>query len=74
MNKLQIQLKKKEKERKDAAGKKSAGSKEDKGKEAAAVSAGLSACYSLPGVSFDWLRGPCRLPSVGVVDHPPYEG
>lgn len=39
MNKLQIQLKKKEKERKDAAGKKSSSSKEGKAKEAAAATA-----------------------------------
>ena len=39
MNKLQIQLKKKEKERKEAAGKKSASSKEGKAKEAAAATA-----------------------------------
>eukprot|EP00740_Mantoniella_antarctica_P020666 CAMPEP_0198688454 /NCGR_PEP_ID=MMETSP1468-20131203/105321_1 /TAXON_ID=1461545 /ORGANISM="Mantoniella sp, Strain CCMP1436" /LENGTH=90 /DNA_ID=CAMNT_0044438093 /DNA_START=37 /DNA_END=306 /DNA_ORIENTATION=- len=39
MNKLQIQLKKKEKERKEGAGKKGGSSKEGKAKEAQAASA-----------------------------------
>ena len=39
MNKLQIQLKKKEKERKEAAGKKNSSTKEGKAKETAAAQA-----------------------------------
>mmetsp|Transcript_41860 Transcript_41860/g.103095 ORF Transcript_41860/g.103095 Transcript_41860/m.103095 type:complete len:99 (+) Transcript_41860:155-451(+) len=49
MNKLQIQLKKKEKERKEAAGKKAGpASKEDKAKEMAAAQAHQCAVCRLP--------------------------